>query len=419
MLSLPKHELVWRGTADSRYALQSPISAIERNAMSATELFVVEQEPGYRDGTGVIAHQGLRALQNARDIVSSVEFDADQFQPASIDLRLGRRAWRVRASFLPGAGNSVVDRLGQLGGIEIDLSRPTVFESGVVYVVELLESVRLTNGLWGIANPKSSTGRLDVLVRLITNESTQFDMVRRRYEGPLYLEVVPQAFSIVVQQGARLNQLRFLRGSAPGIAVGSAGGLEERYKGGQLASSDGELLPLRGQHVPVSVDLRGKGPGSIVGYKAKKTTGTIDIGKVGFYDPREFWEPIADVDGRLPLDKGEFYILATREDVGVPPDLAAEMVPFDSASGEFRVHYAGFFDPGFGYKDGRAQGSKAVLEVRSYGVSFMLEHGQIIGWLNYHRLASGPPDIVYGEGLKSNYQGQGVKLGKHFKPWAV
>ena len=385
--------------------------------MSA-RLFAAEQEPVSLDGTGVISYQGLRHLHNTREIVSGVEFDADQIQPASIDLRLGKRAWRVRASFLPGVGNSIADRIQQLGNTEIDLTRPAVFESGVVYVVELLESVRLKGGIRGIANPKSSTGRLDVLVRLITDEATQFDVVPRGYEGPLYLEVAPQAFSVVVHQGVRLNQLRFVRG-APGLPIaGSTGGLEELYRNGQLVKPDGELLPLRGSDVPVSVDLRGKGPGSIVGYKAKKTTDTIDVTRIGHYDPREFWEPIADVDGRLPLDKGDFYILATREDVGVPPDLAAEMVPFDSASGEFRVHYAGFFDPGFGFQDGRAQGSKAVLEVRSYGVSFMLEHGQTVGWLSYSRLATGaPPDKLYGAGLSSNYQGQGVKLAKHFKPW--
>ncbi|HEY0107965.1 MAG TPA: 2'-deoxycytidine 5'-triphosphate deaminase [Rhizomicrobium sp.] len=384
----------------------------------APELFAVEDVPGHKDGTGVISYQGLQHLMRTNEVVSKIEFDRDQLQPASIDLRLGRRAWRVRASFLPGSGKTVVERVQQLGGTEIDLTKDAVFESGVVYVVELEESVKLTNGIWGIANPKSSTGRLDVLVRLITNDATAFDFVSRRYEGSLYLEVAPQAFSIVVRQGVRLNQLRFLRGTSPGVAVGTVGGLDERYRSGQLVKPDGELLPLRGQRVPVTVDLRGSGPHSIVGYKAKKTTDTIDLGKVGFYDPREFWEPIYDVDGRLPLDKGEFYILATREDVGVPPDLAAEMVPFDSTAGEFRVHYAGFFDPGFGYQDGRAQGSKAVLEVRSYGVSFMLEHGQIVGWLNYSRLATGtPPDKLYGAGIKSNYQGQGVALAKHFRPW--
>jgi dCTP deaminase len=387
----------------------------------APELFEMDEDgpapAGYREGTGVIPYQGLREMIRRGEIISLSELDADQLQPASLDLRLGRRAWRVRASFLPGADSTVHDRLQKLGGTEIDLSKDTVFESGVVYVVELQESVKLVNGLWGVANPKSSTGRIDVLVRLITNEATQFDFVRRRYEGPLYLEVAPQAFSIVVRQGVRLNQLRFLRGTSPGLPVGTVGGLSELYKSGKLVKPDGALLPLRGQHVPVSIDLRGDGPKSIVGYKAKKTTDTIDLTRIGHYDPREFWEKIQDIDGSLPLDKGDFYILATREEVGVPPDLAAEMIPYDSSSGEFRVHYAGFFDPGFGYVDGRAQGSKAVLEVRSYGVSFMLEHGQTVGWLNYSKLAGGAPDKLYGDTLKSNYQGQGVALAKYFRPW--
>src|ERR1041385_6550484 len=371
----------------------------------------------YRDSTGVIAYQGLREMVRRGEIVPIAELEPDQIQPASIDLRLGRKAWRVRASFLPGPDSSVLDRLQKLGGTEIYLSKDTVFESGVVYVVELMEQVKLVNGLWGVSNPKSSTGRLDVLVRLITNHATQFDLVRRRYEGPLYLEVAPQAFSIVLRQGIRLNQLRFLRGTSPGIPVGTVGGLAELYKGGKLVKPDGALLELRNQHVPVSIDLRGDSPQSIVGYKAKKTTDTINMSLVPHYDPREFWEKIQDVDGHLPLDKGDFYILATREEVGVPPDLAAEMIPYDSSSGEFRVHYAGFFDPGFGFMNGRAQGSKAVLEVRSYGVSFMLEHGQIVGWLNYSRVAGGVPDKLYGDVIKSNYQNQGVALAKHFKPW--
>jgi dCTP deaminase len=387
----------------------------------APELFEMSDEgpaqTSYLEGTGVIPFQGLREMVRRGEIVSLTDLDVDQIQPASIDLRLGKRAWRVRASFLPGSDSTVQSRLEKLGGTEIDLTKNTVFESGVVYVVELQESVKLVNGIWGIANPKSSTGRIDVLVRLITNEATRFDFVRHRYEGPLYLEVAPQAFSIVVRQGVRLNQLRFLRGTSPGLPVSTVGGLAELYRAGKLVRPDGALLPLRGQHVPVSIDLRGSGPSSIVGYKAKKTTDTIDLTRIGHYDPREFWEKIQDVDGRLPLDKGEFFILATREEVGVPADLAAEMIPYDSSSGEFRVHYAGFFDPGFGFVDGRAQGSKAVLEVRSYGVSFMLEHGQIVGWLNYSKLAGGAPDKLYGDNIKSNYQGQGVQLAKYFKPW--
>lgn len=386
------------------------------------ELFAMDDAPRpdgtYPDGTGVITHHALHEMIRRGEIYAPlVPFDADQIQPASIDLRLGRRAWRVRASFLPGKENTVEQRIEKLGGTEIDLRRSAVFESGVVYVVELLESARLVNGLWGIANPKSSTGRLDVLVRLITDNATQFDLVRRGYDGQLYVEVAPQAFSIVVREGLRLNQLRFVRGTAPGVPLGTIGGLAEMYRTGQLVKPDGALLPMRGPHVPVSIDLRGTGPDSIVGYKAKKTTDTIDMGLIDHYDPREFWDKIQDVDGHLPLDEGEFYILATREEVGVPPDLAAEMLPFDTSSGEFRVHYAGFFDPGFGYHEGRAQGSKAVLEVRSFGVSFMLEHGQTVGWLNYSRLAGGAPSKLYGAQIRSNYQGQGVKLAKHFKPW--
>jgi dCTP deaminase len=388
---------------------------------SFPELFNMDQDArpdgGHPEGTGVIPHQTLLEMMRRDEIFARAPFEPDQLQPASIDLRLGRRAWRVRASFLPGTNDTVEQRIEKLGGTEIDLKHDAVFESGVVYVVELLERTKLAGGLWGVANPKSSTGRLDVLARLITDGATQFDFVRRGYEGPLYVEVAPQAFSIVVRQGIRLNQLRFVRGTSPGLPIGTEGGVNELYKAGKLVKPDGAFLPMRGPLVPVSIDLRGAGPHSIVGYKARKTTDTIDMGRIGYYEPREFWEKIQDVDGRLPLDRGEFYILATREEVGVPPDLAAEMVPFDSASGEFRVHYAGFFDPGFGFEEGRAQGSRAVLEVRSYGVSFMLEHGQIVGWLNYSRLAGGAPNKLYGTHMQSNYQGQGVKLAKHFKPW--
>ena len=368
--------------------------------------------------TGIISYAALKNMIREGDIRATSEILPEQIQPASVDLRLGRKAYRVRASFLPGANSSVMSKVEQLDGLPaIDLTGGAVFERGAVYVVELLEHLRLTGGLQGAANPKSSTGRLDVLTRLITNNGTSFDRVDRKYDGPLYVEVAPQAFSVVVRTGTRLNQLRFQRGLSPGITLSEA---QRLYEIGQLTSlctPDDVRLPLRGTHVPVSVDLLGAGAGSIVGYKAKKATNKIDLDNIAYYDPRDFWEKIEVSNGRLNLDQGDFYILATREYVGVPPNLAAEMVPYDTASGEFRVHYAGFFDPGFGYIDGKAQGSKAVLEVRSYGVSFTLEHGQTIGWLNYSRLAGGAPDRIYGAGIKSNYQGQRVALAKHFKPW--
>lgn len=370
-------------------------------------------------GAGILSYAALRNMLREGDIVGMSEIQLDQIQPASIDLRLGRKAYRVRASFLPGPNSSVMNKVEQLDGLPaIDLTHGAVFERGAVYVVELLERLRLTGGVAGTANPKSSTGRLDVLTRLITNEAIAFDRVKSRYEGPLYVEVAPQAFSIVVHAGTRLNQLRFHRGSSPEATLGE---VQRLYNEGQLTNPcpGGSRLPLRGAHVPVSVDLLGNGRGSIVGYKAKKDTNKIDLDKVGFYNPLDFWEKIEASDGRLNLDKGDFYILGTCEDVGVPVRYAAEMVPYDIASGEFRVHYAGFFDPGFGISEGKASGSKAVLEVRSYGVSFTLEHGQTVGWLKYSRLFGGTPDRVYGAGIQSNYQGQGIALAKHFRPWPV
>jgi dCTP deaminase len=367
--------------------------------------------------TGVLSYRGLRTMRQEGQISAVPDILQEQYQPASLDLRLGQKAYRVRASFLPGRHSPVMQKVEELDGLPaIHLENGAVLERGAVYVVELLEHLKLPNELIGMANPKSSTGRLDVLTRLITNSATSFDRVEKKYEGPLFVEIAPQTFSVVVRTGTRLNQLRFYRGASPEVYAGQVKAL---YETGQLVKPCGPLLPLRDGDVPVSVDLRGTGPGSIVGYKARKNTNKIDFDRVGHYDPRDFWEKIEASNGRINLDQGDFYILATCEDVGVPPNLAAEMVPYDSAAGEFRVHYAGFFDPGFGYVDGRAQGSKAVLEVRSYGVSFTLEHGQVIGWLRYSRLAGPPPEKVYGEGIKSNYQGQGVALAKHFKPWRV
>lgn len=368
----------------------------------------VVELPG--SGNGILPYQTLAAYVSDRVIGSAHGIEPDQIQPSSIDLRLGPRAYRVRASFLPGSNATVMERVKGLDGFPpIDLTKPTVLEKGAVYVVELLESVRLPAGVEGIVNPKSSTGRLDILTRLITDRGTAFDRIDRGYHGPLFLEVAPLTFSIVVRQGSRLSQARFQRGQRPKIGVTR---FQELYNDGQLVKTDGELLPLRGQFVPVSVDLLGAS-GSVVGYRAKKNASKIDVDLIRHYDPHDFWEEVGPNKGTLDLNKDDFYILGTREEVGVPPQFAAEMIPYDPSSGEFRVHYAGFFDPGFGW-NGRAGGSKAVLEVRSYGVSFTLEHGQTVGWLDYIPIATGGTDKVYGEAMKSNYQGQGVALSKHF-----
>jgi dCTP deaminase len=368
--------------------------------------------PGYRN-TGILPSQGIRELVRTGEIGSLEPIEPDQIQPASIDLRLGPRAYRVQASFLPGPDATVMERVIQLDGMPpMNLAEQTVLEKGAVYVIELLESVRLTNGLECKANPKSSTGRLDILTRLITDRGTAFDRVEKGYKGPLYLEVAPMSYSVVAKKGTRLNQMRFQRGSAD-VANSE---ITRLYKEEQLSKAPwGTLLPLRGNLVPVSVDL-GLDDAGIVGFRAKKNSKKIDLDMIDYYDPCEFWEPIHSNGGTLHLDKNDFYILATREEIGVPPNLAAEMVPYDPSSGEFRVHYAGYFDPGFGWA-GKAGGSKAVLEVRSYGVSFTLEHGQIVGWLNYGWVATGRPDKIYGDDIRSHYQGQGVALAKHFKPW--
>jgi dCTP deaminase len=369
--------------------------------------------------TGILPYQRLAEMVEGRDIESVSAVEPDQIQPASLDLRLGRTAYQIRASFLPNSSN-VMDRVQDLGiGKEINLESGAVLEKGAVYIAQLMEGIRLDKDTFGVANPKSSTGRLDVLTRLVTNKGTAFNRIEKTYEGPLFIEIAPMTFNIIVRQGARLNQLRLHRerGTAGGALTKST--TESYYLSGQLMSSpDSELLPLReGNLVPVTVDLLGHSRGAIVGYRAKSTLNPIDVSLIGHYDPREFWDKLESDRGNLNLEKDKFYILATREDVGVPPRTAAEMVPYDAHSGEFRVHYAGFFDPGFGWDNDKATGSRAVLEVRSHGVSFMLEHGQIVGWLRYSQIAGGETDRLYGRDVKSNYQGQGVALAKQFRKW--
>jgi dCTP deaminase len=365
-------------------------------------------------GTGILPYQQLRAMLREHEIVSlTAEIGPDQVQPASLDLRLGATAYRVRASFLPGRQQTVMERIEQLDGYAIDLSAGAVLEKGCVYVVPLMEQLALSgaSGVTGFANPKSSTGRLDILTRLMTDRSEAFDQVERGYHGPLYIEIAPRTFSIVVRAGTRLNQIRFRRGS-PQLAVTE---LQRLHEEGQLVVSADERPNIREKLVGVSIDLEGAGAGALIGYRARKHTDRIDVDRIGHYDPAEFWEPITFRSHRsIVLDPNEFYILITREAVRVPPDYAAEMVAYDTAVGEFRVHYAGFFDPGFGW-DMSGGVSRAVLEVRSHEVPFMLEHGQTVGWLRYERMMA-RPDRLYGAAIGSTYLNQGLALGKQFRP---
>jgi dCTP deaminase len=354
---------------------------------------------------GVIPDQGLRALIAAGAIKADPDFIAGQIQPASIDLRLGKVAYRVRASFLVGAKRTVAERIAEFEMHQIDLSKGAVLEKGCVYVIPLMESLALPAGVTAVANAKSSTGRLDLLTRLITDGGSEFDRIAEGYHGPLYAEVCPKSFSVLIRAGQRLNQIRFRQGQA----VLSDAELTALHAAEPLVS--GEALISEG--LGFSVDLRPKS-GDLVGYRAKPHTGVVDLDKIGHYPASEFWEEIHSKDGRIILDPGAFYILVSREAVTIPPDYAAEMAPFLAMVGEFRVQYAGFFDPGFGHAEAGGAGSRGVLEVRCHEAPFVLEHGQIVGRLVYEKMAM-RPETLYGREIASNYQGQGLKLAKQFR----
>ncbi|WRH61147.1 MAG: 2'-deoxycytidine 5'-triphosphate deaminase [Fuscovulum sp.] len=354
---------------------------------------------------GVLPSQALRALIANGAISASLPITDAQIQPASLDLRLGTVAYRVRASFLAGQGRKVADRLAEFEMHRVDLTAGAVLEKGCVYVIPLMEGLALPAGVTAVANAKSSTGRLDLLTRTITDGGTEFDRIPEGYTGPLYAEVCPKSFSVLVRPGMRLNQIRF--------------------RSGQAVLDDAELTQLHAQQPLVSgqaviseglgfsVDLR-PAAGDLVGFRAKPHTGVVDLDRIGHYPAADFWEEIHTTEGRIILDPGAFYILVSREAVTIPPDYAAEMAPYLAMVGEFRVHYAGFFDPGFGHADAGGAGSRGVLEVRCHEAPFVLEHGQVVGRLVYERMSE-RPDTLYGQAIKSNYQGQGLKLAKQFK----
>jgi dCTP deaminase len=287
------------------------------------------------------------------------------------------------------------------------MTKGAVLERQCFYVVPLLESLALPRGLGGTTNPKSSTGRLDVFTRVICDGATGFDLVPQGYHGPLYAEISPKTFSIFVHEGSRLTQLRLRRGAA----ALSERAMRETQAATPLVHGPDAAATIKDNTIAVSVDLRGADSGGLIGYRARRHSAVIDLDRIGHYDAQAFWEPIhAEKGGGLILDPGEFYILASKECVSVPPGLCAEMVAYDVLNGEFRVHYAGFFDPGFGWPDG----TRAVLEVRSHEVPFLLEHGQIVGRLAYERL-TGASKRIYGQDIGSSYAHQGLALSKHFR----
>lgn len=351
---------------------------------------------------GVLPDASLRALIDKGAISADLPILPEQIQPASLDLRLGTTAWRLRASFLCGKGRKVTDRLADFEMHRMDLTGGAVLEKGCVYLVPLMERLSLPRGLDAVANAKSSTGRLDLLTRLVTDDGTEFDRLPDGYDGPIYAEICPRSFSVLVRPGMRLNQLRLRQGQA----VLSDADLQALHAAQPLVS--GEALIDEG--LGFSVDLR-PAEGTLVGYRARPHSGVIDLDRIGAYSARDFWDPLHADDGQLILDPGAFYILVSREAVAIPPDYAAEMAPYLAMVGEFRVHYAGFFDPGFGH--GNGNGARGVLEVRCHEAPFALEHGQVVGRLIYERMAA-RPQRLYGTGIASNYQGQGLKLAKQF-----
>ena len=357
---------------------------------------------------GILPAHRIRELFDAGAIASARPLDGDQIQPASLDLRLGPVAHRLRASFLPGGGATVEDKLGYLTQHDLDLTAGAVLETGGVYLVPVLETLALPGDISASANPKSSTGRIDVFTRLITDHGVAFDQIAAGYHGRLWVEVSPRTFPVKVRAGSRLSQVRFRRGDAR-LDDAALAALHTRYP---LV----DLEPPRFEHgLTLSIDLAGAGEGALIGYRARRHTSVLDVDAKASQDVADFWEPIK-ARGRpsLILDPDEFYILVSREAVQVPPETAAEMVAIDPLVGEFRVHYAGFFDPGFGHAPAGGKGARAVLEVRSHDVPFILDHGQTIGRLVYERMVE-VPATLYGQGMGSNYQAQGLKLSKHFR----
>ncbi|MCF3933820.1 2'-deoxycytidine 5'-triphosphate deaminase [Acuticoccus sp. M5D2P5] len=352
---------------------------------------------------GILPRQAIEALIQKGAIRADTAFVPDQLQPASLDLRLGTKAHRIRASFLPAEGETLASKVAHVTLHTIDLTDGAVLETGCVYLVPLMESLDLPPAIAASTNPKSSTGRLDVFTRVIADGVGGFDSVPAGYRGALAVEISPRTFPILARAGSRLSQIRFREGDA---RLDDAA-LVALHRETPVAVPNARIQ----DGLNLTIDLQpAEGP---VGYRAKRHTALIDIDKRDALKMADFWDPITSTDGRLILDPDEFYILMSREAVTIPPAYAAEMVPFDPLVGEFRVHYAGFFDPGFGHGPGAA--SRAVLEVRSREVPFILEHAQVVARLAYERMAE-LPDMLYGMDLKSNYQAQTLKLSKHFEP---
>ena len=370
---------------------------------------------------GILPTRWLREAAN-NDVIFTEEYKIPEanFQPASLDVRLGEKAYRLRCSFLPDA-STVLDKLSDLAMETIDLRDGAILEKNRPYLIPLIEQLRLPDGIRASTNPKSSTGRLDIFTRVISDRSHKFDEISEGYNGQLFLEVVSRSFTIKVQTRLSLNQLRLIKGD-PACEKGEL--LRAHREEPVLLSQDGQLnhllAPADDNTVALSANLAGDRSG--VGYRAKKNSSLLDLGRESYYDPGDYWEPVyADRARRLILEPEEFYLLTSAENVRVRPEYGAEMTAYDPSSGELRTHYAGFFDPGFGYgENGNMTGVQPVLEVRAHDVPFMIEHGQKVCTLTFEKMLEAP-EKLYGAEIGSSYQGQGLILSKHFSapssPW--
>jgi dCTP deaminase len=364
---------------------------------------------------GVLPSQLLReAVEREWVVAGAWRIPPESVQPASIDLRLGERGWALRCSFLPDRGSAVETKFEGLAFETIDLRDGATLERDRPYLVPLIEELRLPEHVRAKANPKSSTGRLDVFTRVITDRNHRFDEIAAGYSGRLYLEIVPRSFAIRVKTGLSLNQVRLIEGDAR-LSDRELLALHRRrallyldsrpVRQSELSLADGLFL---------SLDVSGP-PEAVVGYRAKRNSLPIDLTQGGALSWGDYWEPVhPERGGRIVLDPEVFYLLLSSEGVSIPPSYAAEMLAYDPTAGELRTHYAGFFDPGFGYSlDDTTHGSRAALEVRARDVSFMVEHRQPVCKLAFERMAE-EPDVLYGEDVGSSYQGQQTMLSKHF-----
>ncbi len=377
-------------------------------------LFPELRETGNEERTtGILPSQAIRELIAKGRVIGDRPITEEQIQPASLDLRLGDIAHRVQASFLPGPRVKVESKVKDLRMARVDLTSAAVFEKGCVYIVPLLEELDLPRDISGKANPKSTTGRLDVFIRLITDDGVEFERVPPGYKGRLYAEIVSRTFTVAVRAGMRLNQLRFVRGNP----VSSDNRIRRLDEEQQLIYMD-EESPVKAsidRGLRITVNLEGSTPDEVIAYKARKHAPAIELDRINYYAPEEFWEARHHGSNqRVILEPGDFYILASKERVRVPPEFAAEMVPFDPSVGEFRIHYAGFFDPGFGYGASDIKGTRAVLEVRAHEVPFLIEHEQFVGRLTYMPLLA-KPEKIYGLQIGSSYQQQALTLSKQFR----